>query len=81
MFQLAASNFIPADSQRYITARSLRDLGFLLCENIPDEAVVRRMAVGLDVDEDLADNNYRRLRLRVFSPFASRRRRPSLIAN
>lgn len=56
----------------HITAGQLRELGFYLCEMIPDEDFVRREAVGLDDGEEFYDDSAT-LRLRVREPFRNRR--------
>lgn len=68
MFSVAA-NHRPYDPQRHITARQLRRLGFYIRETIPDEAFVRRVAVGLDDAEDLNDGTAT-LGLKICEPFA-----------
>lgn len=56
------------DPDRHITARELKGLGFYLHDNLPDEAFVRRAAVGLDPAEDL-DDGTATLGLSVLEPF------------
>lgn len=63
---------LPYCPRAHITAGQLRKLGFYLCEMIPDEAFVRRVAVGLAGDEPLVDESAT-LRLRVLEPFRERR--------
>jgi hypothetical protein len=66
---MVTDRHIPAfDPRRHITARQLRDLGFLLGENIPDSAFARRVAVDVIPDEDLDDGSSR-LGLRLLEPF------------
>jgi hypothetical protein len=66
---MVTNRHIPAyDPRRHITARQLRDLGFLLGENIPDGAYARRLAVDLNGEEDLDDGSTR-LGLRLLEPF------------
>ena len=52
----------------HVTAGQLRRLGFYLCEMTPDDAFVRRVAVGLDDCEPLNDGSAT-LRLVVLEPF------------
>src|ERR1039458_8707280 len=47
VYSMFLGQFIPFDPQQHITAGQLRRLGFLLCEIIPDEAFVRRIAVSV----------------------------------
>jgi len=68
MFSVAAK-VRPYCPDEHITARQLRGLGFYLSEMIPDEAFVRRVAVGLNDDEELDDGSST-LGLRVDEPFA-----------
>lgn len=56
------------DVVRDVTALQLRQLGFYIGEMIPDQAFVRRTAVGLDSDEIL-DDGTATLRLDLLEPF------------
>ena len=58
----------PYDARYHITARQLRRLGFYLSEMVPDEAFVRRVAVGLDNREPLNDGSPT-WGVRVLEPF------------
>lgn len=67
MFSLAAK-VRPYDPEQHITAQQLRGLGFYLSEMIPDDAFVRRVAVGLNEEEELDDGSTT-LGLQVDEPF------------
>ncbi len=56
------------DPQQHITARQLRRLGFYLSETLPDDAYVRRVAVGTDEAEDVDDGSPT-VRLCLLEPF------------
>ena len=58
------------DARLHVTAWQLRRLGFYLSEMIPDLAFVRRVAVGLDGDEELRDGSAS-LRLCLLEPFVA----------
>lgn len=58
----------------HITAAQLRRMGFLVAESVPDEAFVRRIAVGLD-DRELLDDGSASLGLEILEPFMVRRNR------
>ena len=62
---------IPYSPRRHITATELRRLGFYLSEMIPDDAFVRRYAVGFDDSEPLNDGSVT-VRLNVLEPFMIR---------
>lgn len=62
---VAHIEFNPA---HHITAGQLRHLGFLLSEMIPDDAFIRRTAVGFHDKEKIADGRLRP-RLRVLEQF------------
>ena len=54
------------DPQVHITAGQLRRLGVYLSELIPNDAFVRRVAVGVKDDDVLAE---KAVRVRVLEPF------------
>jgi hypothetical protein len=66
---MVTGKYIPHyDPRVHITAGSLRRLGFYLSEMIPDQAFVRRIAVGLDATEQFNDGSAT-LGLSVVEPF------------
>jgi hypothetical protein len=48
-------NLTPYRPHQHVTVQQLRRLGFYLPENLPDQAYVRRIAVGLNPTERLND--------------------------
>lgn len=70
---MVVAQFNSFDPRQHVTAGQLRRLGFLLCEFIPDEAFVRRAAVGLT--HERLELPAVTLGLAVFEPFRHRRMR------
>lgn len=68
IFMLPGNHQIAYDPACHITAGQLRSMGFYICENISDDAFVRREAVGLNAAEDFCDGSAT-LGLEVLEPF------------
>ena len=56
------------DPQVHITAGQLRRIGVYLSELIPNEAFVRRVAVGIKPDNNIKDDD-KALHINVLEPF------------